>query len=425
MRRVLLFFSFVLVAMFGVAGLSSAATVSYIAGDSLWLSNPSGTKKKQLSGPAGDGYDWKEQTQSDNGKVLAVRREPDKMAVFNRFTLFSPDGKVLQQGSLTNEPGWTTSAFPVSLDLTNDGVAVYGYSNMNYGYPVGTYETGTYVRTVEKPFILPPLEITNWEWPTLFGDRLVATEGQEVWVQAPGDSTPFVPEPDVGLLSVPSGYTINRTDVAANGKLFGIELDYNSIELYPISGVPDVTPVENIVGSGGCVLPTQGDASHITISQDGKDIAWEDERGVVSAGAPDFLGADPCNLTRAPVVLAPGGTYPSIGNASLGDDGGGGGGGGGTAPVPTIPGKVKAAGLKNGIWITVKVAKAGSISVTGKVGGKLVARGNAKTRKAGKVKLKLVATGAWRNKLGRLKGKTLVIKVTANGKSKTVRRVLK
>ena len=71
------------------------------------------------------------------------------------------------------------------------------------------------------------------------------------------------------------------------------------------------------------------------------------------------------------------------------------------------------------------MAKAGSISVTGKVDGKLVARGNAKTRKAGKVKLKLVATGAWRNKLGRLKGKTLVIKVTANGKSKTVRRVLK
>ncbi len=424
MSRVRLVVSFVLVAMFTVAGTASAATVSYISGNELWLSNPTGTQKKKLSGPTGDGRVWSEQAQADNGKIVAVRREPGKIVQLNSFTLFGPGGAVLQEGSLTHESGWTSYAYPVSLDLTDNGVAVYGFSNYNPTYPVWTFNRGTYVRTVEKPFILPPLEISDWEWPTLYRGRLVATQGQEVWLQSPDDGAPYTPVPDVGFLGVPAGPTINRTDVAANGKLFGIELNYNSIELYPISRVPDATPPgdENIVGSGGCVLPTQGDASHITLSQDGKDIAWEDDRGVVSAGAPDFGGADPCNLTRAPVVLAADGKYPSIGNAALST---GGGGGGVTAPVPTVPAKVKATGLKKGIWITVKVAKAGAVAVTGKVGGKLVARANAKARKAGKLKIRLVATAAWRNKLGTLKGKTLVIKVTANGKSKTVRRVLK
>jgi hypothetical protein len=156
MSRVPVFVSLVLVAMFTVAGAASAATVSYIAGDSVWLSNPAGTQKKKQTGSAGDGYEWTEQTQADNGKLLAVRREPGKIATINRFTLFGPTGTTLQQGSLTNEPGWISSAFPVSLDLTNNGVAVYGYSNMNAGFPMSTFERGTYVRTVEQPFTFHP-----------------------------------------------------------------------------------------------------------------------------------------------------------------------------------------------------------------------------------------------------------------------------
>lgn len=432
MRRVTWFFT-ILVGLVGLAFVPSAmaSTVSYIAGDSLWLSSPDGKQKKLLSGPTDDGRVWTEQAQANNGKVIAVRREPGKIAPLNSFTLFGPTGATLQEGSLTHEPGWLSYAYPVSLDLTDDGVAVYGYSNVTPNYPISNYETGTYVRTVEKPFVLPPLEITNWEWPTLYGDRLVATQSNEVWLQAPGDGTPFAPDPDVGFLGVPGGYTVNRTDVAANGKLIGIELDYKTIELYPVSGVPNVTPAagENLVGEGGCVLPTQGDASHITISQDGRDIAWEDERGVVSAGAPEFAaGVDPCKLSRAPVVLAPGGKYPSIGAASLSTGGPGPGpgpGGGGLTPVPTVPAVVKAAKLKSGIWITVKVGKAGPVSITGKVGRKVVARGGTRAKGAGKVKVKLKAVGKFRKRPQKLKGRTIVLTVTSAGKTKVVRRVLK
>lgn len=405
-------------------GIASASTVSYIAGDSVWLSNPSGTQKQQLAGPRTDGYEWTEVAQADNGKVLAVSREPGKIATLNRFTLFAPSGAVLQQGSLTNESGWITSAFPVSLDLTNGGVAVYGYSNSKGFVPNAIFESGTYVRTVEQPFTLAPLKISGWQWPTLFNERLIATSGQNIFVQTAGQSTPFAPNPDIGFLQVPSGFEINRTDVAANGKLFGIELDYRKIELYPISKVPDANgDPDFVVGSGGCVLGVQGDAGNITVSQDGQTIAWEDERGVLAAGAPDFAGSDPCNLTSPPVVIAASGKYPSIGNATI--SGGGGGGGGGVAPIPTVPARINANGLKKGISISVKVAKAGWVSVTGKVGGTLVARGKFKAGKAGMVRVKLAAVAAYRKKLKRLKGRTLVIKVTANGKSKTVRRVLK
>ena len=406
---------------------ASAATVSYIAGDSLWLSKPDGSVKKKLSGPAGDGRVWTEQAQSDNGKIVAVRREPGKIAQLNSFTLFGPTGAKLQEGSLTHEPGWTNYAYPVSLDLTDNGVAVYGFSNYNPTFPVWTFGRGTYVRTVEKPFVLQPLKITDWEWPTLYHDRLVATQGQQVWLQDPGDGTPFAPDPDVGFLLLPDEVTINRTDVAANGKLFGIELNYDSIELYPLSHVPDSSSGPATVQPGGCVLPTQGEASHITISQDGRDIAWEDDRGVVSAGAPDFQGADPCNLTRDPVVLAADGKYPSIGAASLptGGGGGGGGGGGSLAPVPSVPARITAASLKKGIWITVRVWKAGKVVLTGKIGRKVVARGGAAAKKAVKVRVRLRAVKAYRKKPRRLKGKTLVLRISFAGRNKVVRRVLK
>lgn len=418
MRRVLIVVSFSLVSVLSVAGFASAATVSYIAGNSLWLSSVDGKTKKKLSDATPDGRHWTEQAQADNGKVVAVRREPGKIATLNSFTLFGPTGSVLQQGSLTHEPGWFQYAYPVSLDLTNSGVAVYGYSNVTVGYTA--FETGTYVRTVEKPFVLQPFEVTNWQFPTLYKDRLVASQGQQVFIQATAENNPFSDDMDVGFLQVPSGYDVNRVDVSANGKVFGIELNYNTIELYPINRVPDAGQ-DATVGSGGCVLATQGDASHISLSQDGKSIAWEDSRGVLSAGVPDFNGSDPCQLTRAPVVLAANGKYPSIGDASLPS----GGGGGGTAPVANVPANVKASGLKSGIWITVKMAKAGSITATGKVGNQLVARGNAKARKAGNVRLRLVATGAWRNRLTKLRGKALVIKVAANGKARTIRRVLR
>lgn len=416
-----------LVAVCSIVGNSSAATVSYIAGDSIWLSSMDGSKTKKLVGPDSDGRIWTEQVQADNGKLLAIRREPGKTPPLNLTMLFSPSGEILQQGNLTHKPGYSTYAYPVGLDLTNDGFAVYGYSNSAYGYPYYTYGFGTYVRTVEQLFTLEPFEISDWSWPTLYQDRLVATQefmcpgsSTAISVQPSGEGTPFSDEM-VGFLCVPGGIDVNRTDVAANGKMVGIELNYNSIELYPIDQVADVGQ-DSVVGSGGCVLPVQGEASNITISQDGKDIAWEDDRGVLSAGAPDFAGADPCNLTRAPVVLAADGKYPSIGAAVIPTDGGG---GGNAAPIPTVPGKVKAKALKNGVWITVKVAKAGQIKLVGKVGRNVVARGNTKTRKAGKVRVKLMAVGAWRNRLAQLKGRTLVITVTSAGKSKTVRRVLK
>lgn len=418
MRRVLVGVSIALVAVLSSAGISSATTVSYIDGKAVWVNSLDGKQKYRLAAPATDGRVWSEQAQSDNGKVVAVRREPGKMATLNSFTLFGSTGKVLQQGSLTAENGWISYAYPVSLDLTNGGIAVYGYANWT-GFGLSTvYGFGTYIRTVEKPFYIEPFDLEDWQWPTLYGNRLVVTQGNEVWIESTASGNPFSNGPDVGFLSVPSGYDVNRTDVAANGKLFAIELDYNTIELYPIDRVPD-TGQSSTVGSGGCVLPTQGDANHVSLSQDGKSVAWEDDRGVLVAGVPDFGGADPCHLTRAPVVIASNGGYPSIGAATIP------GSGGSLVPKPSVPKTVKAAKLKTGIWITVRVGKAGPVKITGKVGKTVVARGSARAKKVGKVKVKLKAVGAFRNRPQRLKGRTLVIKVTSAGKSKTVRRVLK
>jgi hypothetical protein len=149
-----------------------------------------------------------------------------------------------------------------------------------------------------------------------------------------------------------------------------------------------------------------------------------------------------CNLSRPPVVISATGNYPSIGNstAALVSGGGGASGGGGTSggnqpapPVADKPGKdggngsgdaptlggvpktVKASALAGGLALTVKVANAGKVTATGKVGAQLVATGETKAKRAGKVTLRLKATKAWSKRLGQLAGKTLKITVNAPG----------
>ncbi len=419
--------------LLALVGTARAAEVAYVDGDQIWVSTLDGQQKRSLSGPSPDERQWREVAQADDGTILGVRREGGKMGTFNATQLWGPDGATIGYGALTAPTGRTTYAFPVTLDLTPDGKsAVYGYANSS-GIGLGqTFEFGTYAAG-SSAWYIQPFDITSVEAGTLAGRRVVGIGGTVVYVQddASGDpySMSFTPWFDAGGI----GADVDRVEVAATGTVAAVEVGdpgSQQVAMIPFGSLGGPLPVDG----SDCFLPTQGDATDVSISQDATTMAWHDNRGVVVAGTPVWfpsVSISTCNLSRPPVVISPTGTMPSIGGstaaiaAAAGSPAVGGGDKGGGAPkVIGLAKKLKAAALVRGIVLTVQVAAPGKVTATGKVGGKTVARASAKAKRAGKVTLRLKATKAYRQRLGALKGKRLVIKVTAGGHSTTITRKL-
>jgi hypothetical protein len=420
---------------------AGATTVAFVDGNAVWLASPDGTQRRQLAGATSDGRVWRELTQSDNGRVLAVRREPGKISQLNSFTLWGPDGAVIHEGSLTHQLGWSTYVYPVTLDLTADGSnVVYGYSNMTGVPPMYQFDRGTYVMYADRAPASEPFGISGQEWPTVVGNRIVAGYGGTVSTQRTDGALPWSTDFDPWLDLSGTGLVRTRTDVAASGTVAAVEL----VEWTGGTRTQGKIAMLSIEGPGGalrggdCFLPAQGVADDVSLSQDGTLLAWQDDRGVVVAGMPDFSGAEPCTLTKPPVVISATGTMPSLGPAVVSSPapppappaGGGGpvGTPGGTASAAlkaTVPARVKAAALRTGLRIRVRVGAGGPVTIVGRVRGKVVARGSAKAKGAGTIVVRLRATRAARKRLARLRGRTLVVRVTAGGRSTTVRRKLR
>jgi hypothetical protein len=423
-----------------------AAQVAYIDGDQVWVSTLDGSQKRSLSGPSPDEKQWREVGQADDGTVIGVRREGSMMGQFNATRLWGPDGSVIGEGRLTAKPGRTSYAFPVTLDLTPDGVtAVYGYANWT-GFGTGTtYEFGTYAE-VSKDWSSEPFDVRTVASGTLVGRRIVGISGSTVHLQndvgQPPYSEDFAPWFDVSGL----GGSIGHVDVAANGRMAAVEAGATGaqkIALIPFDSLGGPPPSDG----RDCFLPGVGDVEDLSFSQDGTSMAWEDDRGVVVAGTPVWFpsaAVSTCNLSRPPVVISATGSDPSIGGSTAatpaqatpaGPPPSGAGAAppsGTTGPVRTTRGPLvtlaktlRARALRGGIPLTVTVRGAGRVTVTGRVAGKLVAKGTVRARRAGKVRLRLKATKAALRRLSRLRGKTLVVKVTASGRSTTLRRRLR
>jgi len=404
-----------------LTGSAHAAQVAYIDGGQVWVSTLDGAQKRSLSGPAPAPKQWTEVAQADGGAVLGVQREPGKMGNLNATTLWSPDGSVAGNGTLSAPSGWTSYAYPVTLDLTPDGsIVVYGYSNWR-GFGLETeYAFGTYAEGSTN-WYLPPFDIEDLKQGTLVGSRLVGHSEDNIFVQRATGQPPYSYDFDFWF-SVPG---VDRVDVSATGTIAAVEFD-DQVAMIPFAGLGGALPKDG----ADCMLPTVGAAGRVSISQDGTSMAWEDDRGVVVAGTPVWfpsMAVSTCNLSRPPVVISASGEMPSIGASSAA-----------TPPVPagtkkkggkgphlvSPPKSLKAAALRKGVVLKVKVAGRGKVTATGKVGKKLVAKGSVSAKRASTVQLRLKATKAYRGKLASLVGKRLKIKVVAGGQATTLVRKL-
>lgn len=445
-----------LAALAGLPATADAASVSYIDGGEVWVSTLDGSRKAQLS----SGGPFKEVARSDAGHTVGIRRGGER-AELSRFSVWNPDGSLLHDGPMIYEIGsWTLRAFPLSVDITPDGGSIaFGFSNSNI--PARQYDTGAVVmssanNTSFQTTLFAPFKQSGKEWPTFVGRRLVTQSGGSVLLQRAGDGVPYANDHDPWFSpTMPAGYDLHRTDVAANASSAAWERTYDS------GGVSDakidVAPLRSGFAAGpdeaaGCTIPAQGKASDVSISPDGTAIAWKDDGGVKVAGIPNFSGVNDCAFTSPPVVISPTASYPSIGGGDVPSGPVGGGSGAGAPPSPSgsgsgsggptpqstppaspkllLPAKFTARGLRGGVIVSIAVSQPGPVDVQVLVPSSklraakttVIARGKTTAKTAGTVRVKLRATRRARAKLRRLKGVTASVKVVA-GTTTTTKRV--
>jgi hypothetical protein len=436
-----------LVAIAAAPGAAGAASIAYVDGGEVWLSSLDGTKKVRLATPVvnsdGDTEKWLAVAASDNGRIVAARNVPGRIARFSWFKVWEPDGTSTVEGPLNAPSGWAIYAYPLGFDVTADGKhMVYGYSNSSSCCPI-SFAQGTYVRPVTNS-VLDPINISGQEDPTLFGNRMIAHAGDTANVQgtsAPPYGTDFTPWLDLSAI----GLELHRTDVAANGQLAAIELEQwnggtQEIGKIAVLAIQGVDQAPTFPAAVDCFMPTAGVATEPSLSADATRIAWTDDAGLKVAGSPT-TDADPCALTSPPVVISPTASQGAIGGADVapflpksGDPPTGGppsGGPNSGAPVATVPRKVtvKALARAKGLSIKVRVTRAGKVKLAGSVAAKVlsssrsivVATGSATAKRAGTVTVKLRLTKSVRKKRSRLKGARMTLRVT-QGKLSTTKR---
>jgi hypothetical protein len=437
------------------AASAGATEVAYVDGGQIWISTLDGSSKRSLSGPSPDAKTWTETAQAENGTVIGVRREPGKIGTLNATRLWDAAGNEIGNGALTAKPGRTSYAYPVTLNLTPDGrIVTYGYANWS-GFGLETqYEFGTYAEGSSNWFI-EPFDVRSVQSGTLIGSRLVGVSGSTVAYQNATGQPPYSEE-FTPWLNAPG---VERVDLSGTGTVAAVEIREGGTEriaMIPFAGLGAAVPTDG----SDCYLPTQGNASGASISAYGTVMAWHDARGVVVAGTPVWFPSaleSTCNLSSPPVVISATGRMPSLGGSvaalppatgggatpdgtppsqpvapapkkgGAGNEGGKGSEGASNPNAPTLGAvakTLKASALANGLPLAVKVKVPGKVSATGKVNGKLVATGQARAKRAGKVTVVLKATGSWAKKLGKLAGKTLKVHITAPGGSVDLTRKL-
>jgi hypothetical protein len=435
----------------GGVPLASAGSIAYIDGNEVWVSTFDGAHKERLSNGENQ---WTEVAAADNGRIIAVRNEAGKISQLAQTQLWESNGQVISQGPLPSKSGWTSYAAPLSLDLTSDGVfAVFGYSGQTGFYPTASFFRGHYAILSDTKTNGEPIG-QSYTWPTTFGRRVVAGDGGLVSVQAADGSNPFFTTWSTLLDTSATGLTLQRADVAATGKIIGLELTNYPTEKIAVLSINGLDAPATFPAAVDCFIPATGNARDVTFSQDGTRMAWKDDEGVKIAGVPTTAG-DPCVFSSAPIVISVTGSSPSIGGADVsqlrppapagpgptptpspspGTGGDGTGGTGGSLSVGSVPTKGSAAALAGASGLTLKltVPARGKVTVTGSVaptalrlkGNRaiVVATGSATATKAGKLSVRLKLNRAGRRYRKRLKGATITLKIT-QGKTTTTKRV--
>ncbi len=436
LRHALLGLVALIVALGATTGTAAAVPggVAYIDGGHVQIAKLDGTKKVQLS----DGLAWwNAVAQSDTGGVLATKNEPGKIAQLSLFQTWDASGNPARFGPLNHDASGASLAMPLTLELTaSNGLMLYGYSAQFWGYPTSTFSQGYYMQTTTMAAVGTPLKQTVLRWPTLAGDRVVGTSDESTISVLNADQN-FVGNettlwPNIDVSGLP-GAKLRRTSLSTDGTVLAAEVVF-----WPDSKIAMIrTPgLGQAPLPGDCWLPVAGKGTNPSVSQDGTLIAWKDDQGVKIAGVPDFSGAEPCNLTRPPVVISATGSEPALGPIDVDAIWAA------RNPAPGAPGALvalanpasvalsvtpparvtaKALTSTRGITLTVVIPVSGKVRVAVTIQPRFVGRkgrtpiviatGTATAAVAGKLKVRVRPTPIGRKLTAQLRGKRVTITV--------------
>lgn len=433
-----------LMALAAGGGVAAAAPggVAYIDGGHVQIANLDGSKKIQLS--TGDAW-WNVATQSETGGVLASKNEPGKIAQLSMFQTWDAAGNPARFGPLNHDAFGASLAMPLTLEMTpSNGVMLYGYSALFPGFPVGTLSQGYYLQATATAAVGTPLKQTALMWPTLAGDRVVGTPDRKTVSVLNADqnlignqSTPWLD------LSGIAGAEVHETSPSTSGAVLAASVHFDGTGEQRIAML-HTAGLGLALLPGDCWLPVTGNASQPSVSPDGTLIAWRDAGGVKVAGVPDFSGADPCTLTKPPIVISPTGASPSLGPIDV--DAIWSARNPGVPPTTptttpttafsaTPPRKVTARAVtgKNGIAVSVVTPAAGKVVVTITIAPKqvgrtgrtriVIAKGTATAGAAGKVVVRVRPTTIGKKLTAKLRGKRVTL--TARIGTRTTSRIVR
>jgi hypothetical protein len=417
-----------------------AGSIAYVDNGEVWVASLDGTQKVRIASPAvtlaGETEKYLAVAAADGGRIVAARNVPGRISSYSWFKAWEPNGTSTVEGPLNARPGWSLYAYPLGFDVTPDGTTmIYGYSNSSCC--LYTFDQGTYVRPVTNSS-LEPIAISGQEDPSLFGTRVIAHSGSSVNVQDP--ATPYGDDFAPWLNMAGTGLELHRTDVAASGQVVAFEAEEwqggtKTIGKIGVLSVPGIE--QSPTRAVDCYLPAAGVATDVSLSQDGRLIAWTDAQGLKVAGTPT-TAADPCVLSSPAIVISPAGTSGSIGGANVASflppappvsppvttspppaaqP---------AAPLATVPSKVTTKALGAGLPVKLTLAAAGKVTISATVPAKalgrkgkpvVVATGTGTAKSAGKLTVKLRLNSVGKKKLKRLKGKRLTLRIVQGGRT--------
>ncbi len=437
-----------------LAAPAGAAQLSYVDQGQIWVSTLDGAQKRPISGPApaitpGESRSWTEQAQSDDGFIVGVARESGHSGAAAPTWVWNPSGTVVTKGSLGYDGAYNNGglAVPVTLDLVPGAAQLlYTYSDIVYSYPVSSLHRGTWIGNTSNTSV-QPFDVPDLIGSSLLGGRWVGVSAHA----ASGDDNIVVGD---GAFSTSGhawfrAYGATAVDVAANGTVAGVVYELGNSTPYALALFATAGPDAPATGAS-CDMPTVGNVGQVSISQDGKFVAWTDSRGLLVAPVPPLGSGSPCPLAAAPTVISATGSHPSIGASTLATPAPSAplssgstttvptptgstptpGGGGTPSPATARPSvrlarSVKASTFATGLTVRITVARAGPVTATARVGTKTLAKTTVRARKAGTIKVKLKASGTLRRKVRAYRGRTLTIVVKGPGGTVTIKRKLR
>ena len=287
-------------ALLFAAPAADAASLIYIEGSNVVASTVDGTDKRVLTTDGRPDSTYRSPSADDSGRWIAAREQT--------WYWHDADGKLLSADLVDKGECESLSTGPVAgrLDPTGDFVA---FESMCSGFAGQGITTRVVINFPGRPTLGNAPVLDGWRQPTWMGNRLVADGGNGTFVQDPDNapaSTSFT------VWSTGTG----RAELSRDRRRALVTVkphEGNPEELWMVR-----TEADPPVGTprSACKLPIVGAATRAGISPDGTAVVWHDDRGIVTAPAPEPPPAGteqvgPCAQAAAPTVVSAPGTEPS------------------------------------------------------------------------------------------------------------------